>query len=145
MTVLLKPWKRVKKRSKLGPRACHLQHPGTETLGDQPEADGGFEVLSLDLRQIALEARNAEYNPKCFATVIVRIREPKTTALIFASGKMVCTGTKSEQQSEVAARKDFKIQNIVGSCDVKFPIRLECLAYSPMGPFQAMSRNVFQG
>ncbi|BBH06893.1 TATA binding protein 2, partial [Prunus dulcis] len=43
---------------------------------------------------------------------------------------------KSEQQSEVAARKDFKIQNIVGSCDVKFPIRLECLAYSPMGPFQ---------
>lgn len=26
--------------------------------------------------------------------------------------------------------QDFKIQNIVGSCDVKFPIRLEGLAYS---------------
>jgi TATA-box binding protein (TBP) (component of TFIID and TFIIIB) len=25
---------------------------------------------------------------------------------------------------------EFKIQNIVGSCDVKFPIRLEGLAYS---------------
>ncbi|CAI9774445.1 unnamed protein product [Fraxinus pennsylvanica] len=99
----------------------------------------------LDLKAIALQARNAEYNPKRFAAVIMRIREPKTTALIFASGKMVCTGAKSEQQSKLAARKyariiqklgfaakfkDFKIQNIVGSCDVKFPIRLEGLAYA---------------
>ncbi|TQD94144.1 hypothetical protein C1H46_020339 [Malus baccata] len=59
----------------------------------------------LDLKQIALQARNAEYNPKRFAAVIMRIREPKTTALIFASGKMVCTGAKSEQQSKLAARK----------------------------------------
>lgn len=80
----------------------------------------------LDLKAIALQARNAEYNPKVcqdplgcffsqnliillekyvvlencfllidflslkrFAAVIMRIREPKTTALIFASGKMV--------------------------------------------------------
>jgi len=43
----------------------------------------------LDLKAIALQARNAEYNPKRFAAVIMRIREPKTTALIFASGKMV--------------------------------------------------------
>ncbi|KAH0854639.1 hypothetical protein HID58_057815 [Brassica napus] len=99
----------------------------------------------LDLKSIALQARNAEYNPKRFAAVIMRIREPKTTALIFASGKMVCTGAKSEHFSKLAARKyarivqklgfpakfkDFKIQNIVGSCDVKFPIRLEGLAYS---------------
>eukprot|EP01102_Stenamoeba_stenopodia_P022767 TRINITY_DN9618_c0_g1_i1.p1 TRINITY_DN9618_c0_g1~~TRINITY_DN9618_c0_g1_i1.p1 ORF type:complete len:288 (-),score=43.88 TRINITY_DN9618_c0_g1_i1:57-920(-) len=99
----------------------------------------------LDLKKIALQARNAEYNPKRFAAVIMRIREPKTTALIFASGKMVCTGAKSEQESRLAARKyariiqklgfqakfmDFKIQNIVGSCDVQFPIRLEGLAYA---------------
>ena len=50
----------------------------------------------LDLKTIALHARNAEYNPKRFAAVIMRIREPKTTALIFASGKMVVTGAKSE-------------------------------------------------
>ncbi|KAG8893424.1 TATA-box-binding protein, partial [Tulasnella sp. 403] len=42
----------------------------------------------LDLKTIALHARNAEYNPKRFAAVIMRIRDPKTTALIFASGKM---------------------------------------------------------
>ncbi|RRT73331.1 hypothetical protein BHE74_00017304, partial [Ensete ventricosum] len=92
----------------------------------------------LDLPAIAIQARNAEYNPKRFAAVIMRIRDPKTTALVFASGKMVifaffcqvCAGAKSEQQSNLAARKNFKIQNIVGSCDVKFPIRLEGLAYS---------------
>jgi transcription initiation factor TFIID TATA-box-binding protein len=80
-----------------------------------------------------------------FAAVIMRIRDPKTTALIFASGKMVVTGAKSEDDSRLASRKyarivqklgfdakfsEFKIQNIVGSCDVKFPIRLEGLAYS---------------
>jgi len=99
--------------------------------------------VQLDLKKIASKARNAEYNPKRFAAVIMRIREPKTTALIFASGKMVCTGAKSENDSRTAARKyakiisrlgfaakflEFKIQNIVGSCDVGFPIRLEGLA-----------------
>merc|ERR1712137_842458 len=97
----------------------------------------------LDLKNIALKARNAEYNPKRFAAVIMRIRDPRTTALIFASGKMVCTGAKSEELSKLAARKyarviqklgnpvrfsEFKIQNIVGSCDVQFPIKLEDLA-----------------
>ena len=42
----------------------------------------------LDLKKIALHARNAEYNPKRFAAVIMRIREPRTTALIFSSGTM---------------------------------------------------------
>lgn len=99
----------------------------------------------LDLKNIALRARNAEYNPKRFAAVIMRIREPKTTALIFASGKIVITGAKSEKQSRMAAQRyakiinklgfnanfgDFKIQNIVSSCDTKFSIRLEGLAYA---------------
>ncbi|KAH9610918.1 hypothetical protein KSS87_008837 [Heliosperma pusillum] len=94
----------------------------------------------LDLKAIALHARNAEYNHKRFSAVIMRIREPKTTALIFSSGKMVCTGAKSEAESKLAARKfarivqklgfpakfmNFKIQNIVGSCDVKFVVKLE--------------------
>lgn len=35
----------------------------------------------------------------------MRIRDPKTTALIFASGKMVCTGAKSETDSKLAAKK----------------------------------------
>uniref|UniRef100_A0A0A9GFM0 Tbp2 n=1 Tax=Arundo donax TaxID=35708 RepID=A0A0A9GFM0_ARUDO len=90
---------------------------------------------------------------------IMRIREPKTTALVFASGKMVCTGAKSKEHSKLAARKytrivqklgyparfkDFKIQNMVGSCDVKFPIRLEGLAYSH-GPFSNYEPDLFPG
>jgi transcription initiation factor TFIID TATA-box-binding protein len=63
----------------------------------------------LDLKKIALHARNAEYNPKRFAAVIMRIREPRTTALIFSSGKMVCTGAKSEDDSRLAARKYARI------------------------------------
>ncbi len=39
--------------------------------------------VKLDLRHIAQTTRNAECNPKRFAAVIIRIREPKTTALIF--------------------------------------------------------------
>ena len=131
----------------------------------------------LDLKTIALHARNAEYNPKVsttccvgsdfwltdlvqrFAAVIMRIRDPKTTALIFASGKMVVTGAKSEDDSKLASRKyariiqklgfnakftDFKIQNIVGSCDIKFPIRLEGLA-SKHHPFSSYEPELFPG
>lgn len=102
-------------------------------------------AIELDLKKIAMQARNAEYNPKRFAAVIMRVREPKTTALIFKSGKVVVTGAKSEQQAREAARKyariiqkcgfdnakftEFKIQNMVGSADVKFPIRLEGIMY----------------
>ncbi|KAI1729262.1 transcription factor TFIID (or TATA-binding protein, TBP) domain-containing protein [Ditylenchus destructor] len=109
--------------------------------------------VQLDLKQIALRARNAEYNPKRFAAVIMRIREPRTTALIFSSGKMVCTGAKSEETSRLAARKyarivqklgfnakftEFKVQNMVGSCDVKFPIQLEglCITHAQFSTYE---------
>ncbi|KAI3899831.1 hypothetical protein MKW92_043971 [Papaver armeniacum] len=78
---------------------------------------------------------------------------------------MVCNGAKSEQQSKLAARKilipgnyariiqklrfpakfkDFKIQNIVGSCDVQFPIKLEWLSYCH-GPFSSYEPELFPG
>lgn len=73
----------------------------------------------LELKKIALHARNAEYNPKRFAAVIMRIREPRTTALIFSSGKMVCTGAKSEGDSRLAARKYARIIQKLG-----FPVSI---------------------
>ncbi|KAI9452983.1 TBP-domain-containing protein [Lactarius psammicola] len=72
---------------------------------------------------------------------------------------MVVTGAKSEDDSRLASRKyarivqklgfdakfsEFKIQNIVGSCDVKFPIRLEGLAYSH-GQFSSYEPELFPG
>ena len=44
----------------------------------------------------------------------MRIREPKTTALIFASGKMVVTGAKSEDDSKLASRKYARIIQKLG-------------------------------
>lgn len=65
----------------------------------------------------------------------MRIREPKTTALIFGSGKMVCTGAKSEQESKLAAKKvrmgsfccrGVPVRLCVGSCcaGASYPQRL---------------------
>ncbi|THU96680.1 TATA-box binding protein-like protein [Dendrothele bispora CBS 962.96] len=111
----------------------HLQQRITATEGILPTLQNIVTTVSLDyrldLKTIALHARNAEYNPKRFSAVIMRIRDPKTTALISASGKMVVTGAKSEDNSRLASRKyarivqklgfdakfsEFKIQNIMG-------------------------------
>ncbi|XP_022747678.1 TATA-box-binding protein 2-like [Durio zibethinus] len=113
----------------------------------------------LDLKAIALLAPNAEYNPQKFAAVMIRIKETKTTALIFSSGKMVCTGAKTEQQSRLAARKhariiqklgfdvkfkDFKIHNIVAAYDFRFPINLIRLANSHF-KFSVYEPELFPG
>jgi transcription initiation factor TFIID TATA-box-binding protein len=127
-----------------------LTHPSRVTHGIEPVIQNVVATtnlgVQLDLKTIALRARNAEYNPKRFAAVIMRIREPKTTALIFSSGKIVVTGAKSEAESTKASRKyakivyklgytkakftEFTVQNIVASCDVSFPVRLEGLAHA---------------
>ena len=94
---------------------------------------------NLNLKEIALQEQNVEYNPKRFSGLIMKIKNPKATALIFSNGKIVCLGAKTEEDSKAACHKfgkiikslgyhvvlkDFKIQNIVGSCNVKFPISL---------------------
>ena len=83
---------------------------------------------------------NANFSRSSFSSVLQLLSCAFTTALIFASGKMVVTGAMSEN-SRLASRKyarivqrlgfdakfpRVKIQNIV----VKFPIRLEGLVYS---------------
>ncbi|XP_022747021.1 TATA-box-binding protein 1-like [Durio zibethinus] len=114
---------------------------------------------TLDLKAIVRHARNTEYNPKRFAAAMMRIREPKTTALIFSSGKIVCTGAKTEKQSLTAARKyariiqklgfditfnDFKIQNIVASCDVGCPLSLVRMS-TFHGEFSVYEPELFPG
>ncbi|KAK6121223.1 hypothetical protein DH2020_045036 [Rehmannia glutinosa] len=72
----------------------------------------------LNLQSIASKALNAEYNPNRFSAVIMRIKEPKTTALIFKSGKVVCTGAKTEEASKIAARKFADSSEIgISFCD----------------------------
>ncbi|XP_054708122.1 uncharacterized protein LOC129217807 [Uloborus diversus] len=114
---------------------------------------------TLDLLKIALRLRNAEYNPKRFHAVVMRILEPRTAALIFRTGRIVVTGARSEAAAHLAARKyarliqklgfdvkfiDFKIQNMVASCDVKFPVQIERL-YSSHYQFSNYEPEIFPG
>ena len=93
----------------------------------------------LNLSDIAKSCKNSEYNPVRLNAVIMRIKEPKSVALIFNSGKMVCAGAKNEEDSKTAAKKfaktvkklvnqvifkNFRIINMVATCDFKFRIHL---------------------
>lgn len=116
-------------------------------------------VDQLDLRAIALEKPFIEYNPQKFAAATLRIREPRTTALAFASGNMVCTGAKTEIQSRLAGRKyvrilqkhgipvsfrNFKIQNIVASAEIPHTLKLLELSRA-YGPYVSYEPDLFPG
>lgn len=116
-------------------------------------------VDHLDLRAIALEKPFIEYNPQKFAAATIRIREPRTTALAFASGNMVCTGAKTELESRLAGRKyvrilqkngipvsfrNFKIQNIVASSEVPHTLKLLELSRA-FGPYVSYEPDLFPG
>lgn len=116
-------------------------------------------VDHLDLRAIALEKPFIEYNPQKFAAATLRIRQPRTTALAFASGNMVCTGAKTEIESRLAGRKyvrllqkhgipvsfrAFKIQNIVASAEVPHTLKLLELSRS-YGPYVSYEPDLFPG
>ncbi len=50
----------------------------------------------LDLYAIARELDNVEYEPEQFPGAILKLKEPKTSLLLFKNGKMICTGARSE-------------------------------------------------
>ena len=116
-------------------------------------------VDELDLKTLCLNKPFLEYNPQKFAAATLRIRHPRTTALAFASGNMVCTGGKTQLQARLASRKyvrllqkhhvpvsfrDFAIQNIVASADVKTALRLRELA-ADYGCFVSYEPELFPG
>ena len=68
----------------------------------------------LNLTYINTRTRNSEYNPARFTGLIMRIRNPKATALIFRSGKLVCTGARCEEDSFLASKKFARIVQKIG-------------------------------
>jgi len=100
---------------------------------------------SVDLDAITKSFPTAEYRPEQFPGLVFRLKKPKTATLIFSSGKMVCTGAKSEGQSIKAVDKVVrelknhgivivgkprtKIQNIVASAALGGRIDLEQSTY----------------
>jgi transcription initiation factor TFIID TATA-box-binding protein len=101
---------------------------------------------NIDLNSIVRIFPGVEYRPEQFPGLVYRLRKPKTTTLIFSSGKMVCTGAKSERQAGKAVTKvvdelktngviilrkpEIQIQNIVASAGLGGHIDLEKSTYS---------------
>jgi len=95
----------------------------------------------MDLNEITRTFPDVEYHPDQFPGLVFRLKSPKTATLIFSSGKMVCTGAKSEEISRKAVqtvvqrlrkggikiKKDavVEIQNIVASINLGGKIQLE--------------------
>jgi len=95
----------------------------------------------INLNVIARKIPKTEYEPKQFPGLIFRIERPQATALIFKTGKIVCTGAKSEDDAVEAVRavirklqaKKIKlgdspiidIKNIVSTINLQRRIRLE--------------------
>ncbi len=95
----------------------------------------------IDLNDITKKFPETEYNPEQFPGLVFRIKNPKTATLIFRTGKMVCTGAKSEElaikavnivvqrlrKGKIKIKKDavITVQNIVSSINLGGKIHLE--------------------
>lgn len=92
----------------------------------------------LNLREIALMGANVEYR-KENGMVTMKLRRPYTTASIWSSGKITCTGATSEDAAKQAARRfarclqklgfnvrfhNYRVVNVLGTCSMPFSIRI---------------------
>ncbi|VEN42666.1 unnamed protein product [Callosobruchus maculatus] len=92
----------------------------------------------LNLREIALSGANVEYH-KENGMVTMKLRRPYTTASIWSSGKITCTGATSEDAAKQAARRfarclqklgfnvrfnNYRVVNVLGTCSMPFSIRI---------------------
>lgn len=92
----------------------------------------------LQLRNIALNAANVEYKREN-GMVTMKLRKPYTTASIWSSGKITCTGATSEENAKVAARRyarllqklnfkvrfqNYRVVNVLGTCKMPWAIKI---------------------
>jgi transcription initiation factor TFIID TATA-box-binding protein len=59
----------------------------------------------IDLETAADIMENVMYEPEQFPGLIYRMSDPKVVMLLFASGKLVCTGAKHEDMVKEAVEK----------------------------------------
>ncbi len=98
----------------------------------------------IPLIKLAEALPNTEYNPEQFPGLVMRIKEPKTSALIFSSGKIVCTGAKSIAKVKLAVQEIIRhvekikikitvtpkivVQNMVAAGAIGMDLNLNSLA-----------------
>ncbi|MGA2310132.1 MAG: TATA-box-binding protein [Candidatus Bathyarchaeia archaeon] len=102
----------------------------------------------VDLNAVVKSYPGVEYRPEQFPGLVFRLKRPKTATLIFNSGKMVCTGAKSEKESRravmtvvkelkkggiiIIGKPDLKVVNMVASASLGGRVELE-LAVGALG------------
>ena len=108
-----------------------------------------FEMEGLiDLNLIALKNKNTEYNPDTFPGLILRLLKPKSTVLVFSTGKLVITGLRQvddvhpvtaqvikilkKSRINILGEPEIVIQNIVASGDLHIAINLNLMSISLM-------------
>ena len=69
-------------------------------------------VLNLNKAAVYLSFEKVEYEPEQFPGLVYRLDEPKVVALLFGSGKVVCTGAKNTKDINVAV--DIIIDELKG-------------------------------
>jgi transcription initiation factor TFIID TATA-box-binding protein len=98
----------------------------------------------VPLTKLARTQSNTEYNPEQFPGLVLRIKQPKSAVLVFSSGNLVCTGTKSVAQVKevinqvikqiakigvkVTQKPKITVQNIVASGSIDLTLNLNILA-----------------
>ena len=98
----------------------------------------------VPLTKLAKTIQNTEYNPEQFPGLVLRIKQPKSAVLVFSSGNLVCTGTKSVAQVKLVIEQVIKtlkkinvkitdkpkitVQNIVASGSINLALNLNFLA-----------------
>ena len=98
----------------------------------------------IPLTKLARTQNNTEYNPEQFPGLVLRVKKPKSAVLVFSSGNLVCTGTKSVQQVKEVVNSVIKqlrrinikitdkprinVQNIVASGSIDMTLNLNLLA-----------------
>ncbi len=98
----------------------------------------------VPLTKLARTQPNTEYNPQTFPGLVLRIKKPKSAVLVFSSGNLVCTGTKSVAQVKrvikevikqlkkinvkISSKPKITVQNIVASGEINLRLNLNFLA-----------------
>ncbi|MCH7567981.1 MAG: TATA-box-binding protein [Nanoarchaeota archaeon] len=91
-----------------------------------------------------MHSGNTEYNPEQFPGLVLRVKKPKSAVLVFSSGNLVCTGTKSVRQVrevisqvitqlakigvKITEKPKITVQNIVASGSINVDLNLNLLA-----------------
>jgi len=87
--------------------------------------------VDIKLEKIVSKLDRIEYEPEQFPGLVMRVDNPKAAALIFSSGKIVCTGAKSPSDSKlVISRIVKKLRGIGFKIPQKYKVRLENIVAS---------------